>query len=1077
MTDRHLIFTMLRLITMVAISATTGCTNAYRQDQQMKRADRYFEQKKYQEASIEYANVLRKETTNLVALCQLGLCSLELENRPQAFSLLLRAQKLAPENPSVQAILARLYLADGSPDKARELALAIFKKGSRPLEMMDLIVETSLTRTQAVDALQLVTTLKDQFLTNSEYQATSGLLSLKLGDFKSAEDHFQTAVTLDPGYAKGYLGLAMLHQAKGENEAAEHNFKKAASLAGVQSAENTKWALFEMDIGKPEEARQIFTTIASQNARNVFPLIQLTKIAMNQKRFQEAEKTCDMILRQFPNHVEAHLLHAHAKMACGKTAEGLNELQQLVSTYPRAGPLHYELALALLKTTTPDKAIPELKAALELNPAHTDATLLLADLFIRTGDGAAAIRILTELTDIFPSLSRAYLLLGAAHQSLGQLDRALNTYAKLGQLNPKSPQPYYLAGLIYLKQNNHKSAVRSFTQAADLAPGFVLPLAQLVTLDLHDQQIEHALTRINQAIQHAPESGALSYLQGQVYSRMGNPNKAEASFQRAIDLEPEALSPYVALSKLYLSTQRGEEALRRLSEALQQNPYDPACLMLTALILSQGNDIQKAADTYERLIEVKPDFIPALNNLACLYAAKLDQLNKAYTLATRARAVAPRDPYVADTLGWILYRKGDARWAASLLQESAEALPAEGEVLYHLAMAQLMLGREAASLDGLRGSLKAEKGFPQKDRAVRLLALLELPAQGLNEPTTRLLDEILKEDPDNPSALIRKAALYTSKGDIDSAVLIYEQVRKSCPTFYPASARLAALLQENSTSLDKAFELASQARECAPHDPEVAHLLGWLAFQKNQYKWALSLLLEASEADPANPQLLYHLAMVKYRLGQEENAITLIQKALNTKSPFAETPAAAEFLELTDSAKYARAPQAALYKAESTLQKEPTNLPALMLAARAHRALGNQKEARRCYEKLISNHADFAPALLAISSLYAESPAELENALAAAQKARALMPDSIQAAKALGHLSLTKGNYEYAAALMQEVVIKSPRDEEALLDLGVTRMKLKEIDAARKALKQVIESAPASPSARSAQHWLNELKR
>jgi len=64
--------------------------------------------------------------------------------------------------------------------------------------------------------------------------------------------------------------------------------------------------------------------------------------------------------------------------------------------------------------------------------------------------------------------------------------------------------------------------------------------------------------------------------------------------------------------------------------------------------------------------------VPALNNLAYLYAERLNQLDKAYGLARKARALKPEDPASADTLGWILYKRADFEQALTLLKESAK---------------------------------------------------------------------------------------------------------------------------------------------------------------------------------------------------------------------------------------------------------------------------------------------------------------------------------------------------------------------------------------------------------------------
>jgi tetratricopeptide (TPR) repeat protein len=863
---------------------------------------------------------------------------------------------------------------------------------------------------------------------------------------------------------------------KGDRDQAEQNYRKAAEIAGIQSPEMVKWAFFELQAGKPEEAKRLFEAIAAATPRTPFALLQLTKIAMSQRKFEVAENTADRILHQFPNHIEAQLLRAQSKLASGKSAAGLNDLKQMVVTFPQAGVLRYELALALINAAAPEKAIPELRTALQLNPDYTDAALLLADLSIRTGDAPAAIVILNDLLRNHPDRGRIYVLRGAAHQALGQLDLALNDYAELARLDPKSPQPSYLTGLVLLKQRNREAALRAFTQASILAPGFALPLAQLVTLDLNANQGTQALARIDRAIEQTPDSGPLRYLQGQVYLSMGTLDKAEDAFRRAIDLEPESISAYIALSRLYLSSHREDEALQRLSKALEKAPHDPACLMLSALLWTHKFQFQKAADLYETLITLRPDFIPALNNLACLYADHLNQLEKGRQLAMRARDIAPHDPYAADTLGWILFRSGDTRWAASLLQESAEALPSEGEVLYHLARIQLAMGREAVARDTLKAAMITEKEFVQKAHAAHLLALLESPTPVPDERMKATIREILKEDPDNPAALTRLAALQTAQGDMASALKIYEQVGIACPTYYPATIKLAVLLQKQAPSQDRAFALACKAHESAPGDPEAAHLLGWMAYQKNQVKWALSLLLDAARADTHNPQLLYHLAMAKYRTGQENESIALARQALALKQPFEEALAASEFLKLADPDEGAASPQANLARATQVLTRDPASLPALMLAGRAHSTLGHTAEAQRCYEALLALQSDFGPALLALASLYMTS-GDSEKALKAAQGARAQLPDHIPAAKLLGELSLAKGQNEYAAALFQEVITRAPRDPEALLGLGQARMRLRETEAARKALKQVIEVAPASVSAEAARHCLNELIR
>jgi Flp pilus assembly protein TadD len=114
------------------------------------------------------------------------------------------------------------------------------------------------------------------------------------------------------------------------------------------------------------------------------------------------------------------------------------------------------------------------------------------------------------------------------------------------------------------------------------------------------------------------------------------------------------------------------------------------------MICEKTKDFPKAREAYERLISLKPDYAPGLNNLAYLYAEHFDLLEKAQDLAQKARSLQSTDPGIADTLGWILYKKGDYQQALSLLAESAQKLPENPEVQFHLGMAKYMMGEKDA---------------------------------------------------------------------------------------------------------------------------------------------------------------------------------------------------------------------------------------------------------------------------------------------------------------------------------------------------------------------------------------------
>src|SRR5262249_3918787 len=143
---------------------------------------------------------------------------------------------------------------------------------------------------------------------------------------------------------------------------------------------------------------------------------------------------------------------------------------------------------------------------------------------------------------------------------------------------------------------------------------------------------------------------------------------------------------------------------------------------LSGNIYTRKGDTAKAAHAYEQALAVNPRFAPAANNLAYLYSEHGGDKEKALQLAQVAKEVAPDDPAVSDTLGWILYKRGVYQRALALLQESASKGPENPELQYHLGMVYYKLGNNAAAKQALARALGTNREFPGADEARRVLS-------------------------------------------------------------------------------------------------------------------------------------------------------------------------------------------------------------------------------------------------------------------------------------------------------------------------------------------------------------------
>jgi tetratricopeptide (TPR) repeat protein len=144
--------------------------------------------------------------------------------------------------------------------------------------------------------------------------------------------------------------------------------------------------------------------------------------------------------------------------------------------------------------------------------------------------------------------------------------------------------------------------------------------------------------------------------------------------------------------------------------------------MMLGIIHESRKEHDKAQARYEAILKRNPQFAPAANNLAWILVDHGGNLDVALSHAQTAREQKPDDPYIADTLGWIYYKKSAYLLAVSLLKEAAEKLPNEPVVHFHYGMALHRKGDTAGAKKSLQAALKLSHNFTGAEDARKTLA-------------------------------------------------------------------------------------------------------------------------------------------------------------------------------------------------------------------------------------------------------------------------------------------------------------------------------------------------------------------
>jgi len=1024
----------------------------------MAAADRHYQSGDFEKAEIEYFNVLKADPRNVRATARIGIISQIQGQWTKALAWLPKARAMDTNDTDIRRALALTYVSVHRYDSAREEAAFVLEKLPGDPDALFALVDAA-REPKEIEAMR-------QRLQKSPKQPGQGVavdvalseLSLRQRDFKLADTHLKKALDQDGKSAVALASLAGLHFAQSNRSEGERLLKTAAGLAPARSFVRLKWADYQAETGRLDDAREFLEETAKQAPGFQPALNRLARIALEQRKLDDCTSLVRRILSAEPLSYEGRLVSARLKLAQNEPARAVDELERLSSAYPRVPVVHHQLAVAHLLTGNMAKGVGSLEQSVKLDPGYGEAVLLLAELNLRRGDGASAVESLVNLLKRRPQSVPARYALADAYRTLGKLDDASAVYRQLIQMTAGDPQTWFLLGTTLRQQKKTADARKAFEKALEMDAGFLRAMAEIVEMDLEAKDTAAALSRLQKHIASRPGQAEVQFLLAQVYLAQGDNQRAEEVLLKTIEMNPDFSQGYVALARLMVAAGRQQAAIERLEASLVRNPKDVASLLLLAMLQDQTGNHAGAGETYDRLLQVNARFAPALNNAAYLFAVRLGQAQKGLELARRARELSPFDPFTADTLGWILLQRGDHSTALALLQESAQKLSSEPEVLFHLGMAHYMLGEEAPARTFLGRALESKgKAFAGRKEAEERMSLLNLDPDKADTKTVALLEEQLAARAGDPVAVSRLTAILLRRGDSERAIRICEQALKANPSLTAVLVRLAELYSDHKRDPQRALEHARNVRKLAPDDASVAFALGKVAFKNGDHKWAYSLLQDAARKYSDQAEVLSAAGMAAYSVGKLAETEVLMQQALQLRGGAAVTNTARHVLAMLSLYRNPSRIPGAAPQIDEALKQNSDDVPALMAAGLGHQHRNAPLEAQKCFERALALYPSFTPAMKALAKIFAEQGGDVQRAYELTTKAREAFPDDAELARTLGIIAYRRNDFTLAARLLKDTVRRQTNDATAFYYLGMAQHQAKQRTESRQALARALE--------------------
>lgn len=686
---KHLLPFASRLFLVGLALLPLGCSQQAKLEDLLAKANESFASGDFRTAEIEYKNVLQIDSGIAEAVGNLGLIYHRQGRILEAYPFLTHARNLAPDNLFYRGKLGTLLHQGGSPQEAWDEALYILEREPSDQTALFLLQAASVLLQKMDEARETIEGIHSD-TPNAPAAVALGMLDAIGSDFDTAETHFQEALTIDPNLSEAHTAMGSLHWSRGDQAKADAAYRKSFELAENDPTRQFLYAQFKYRSGEASEATRLVNLILENEPRYVPALTFKARLQSADTNFEDATLISDEVLRLTPYNPEAILLSSQLKLAQNQFDEAIIQLERAVERFPEIDALVYQLALAHLGNNEPIKSAANLTRTIAINPNHNEAILMKAALDARQGEPESAIVSLEEVILKNNTNVQAQVLLARIHLDAGHYDEALNLYQALGNQQKANPAPPQLEAEVLLRMGNQDDAYAAFERSLDRDTAYLPSLTRMTDMDIAAKRFSKAIERIDGLFVSFQDHSILHMLKGKVMLA-GENLAGEMELKRAIELKPTLREAHLYLAVHYTIAGDLDSALEKLNAMVDLNEQDVEALMRIGGIHEQRENFAGARDVYQRVADLDPNNSVALNNLAYINAERFNEIDIAFDQAMKARGLRPADPAIADTLGWINYKKGDYELALGLIKESANKISQHPEIQYHLGKAHAAL--------------------------------------------------------------------------------------------------------------------------------------------------------------------------------------------------------------------------------------------------------------------------------------------------------------------------------------------------------------------------------------------------
>lgn len=648
----------------------------------------HYQAGEYEEAITSLSAAERAWEQFPLVLYYLGSAQLIQGHIDQATVLAQRFHALVPAHSGGRKLLATTQLQQGDYRKVQNMLGPVLEANPDDVDALNLMSNALLRDGKTDEGIALLQRVAELQPDSPVAQVKLGAGLLIDGQGEEAAQHMETALKLDPEFQQADILLVINHLQRQDYEAAieaAEAFRRRNLSSTIPL--NLQGKVY-LAAGQQDKARASFEKALAIDADDPGANFSLAQMAIADGELTRARAYYNTVLKSHPDHLAALL----------------------------------QLALLDARENNSEALLAHMEQAIAAHPAALEPRLLLGRYHLSQGRPEKVAPLFDSLEEEQQRSPQVLQLLALSQLSAKEHGKAKYTLEQLIESTPDTADLHHMMARAAAGEGDYEQVEQELLRALEIDETHLpsrIALARLAMTQGEEDKFEQQLALL--AVQ-APDHPDALLLRAMQASRSNDSAAAVKLSERAFKVAPGS-DTLLALGAYKEKAGDHEGTLELYREWMKTHPEDADVKMATAISLQGAQQEEESAKYFEQVIQLNPDNVVALNNLAW-YMREQDPVT-ALGYVRRANKLAPNSADILDTLAVLEYINNDYKQAQSSIKQALVRSPNNPSILYHSAMIAAALGKKEAALETLRSLLAEGQDFPKKGEANALLKTLQ----------------------------------------------------------------------------------------------------------------------------------------------------------------------------------------------------------------------------------------------------------------------------------------------------------------------------------------------------------------